>query len=255
MKIIDAVWEQRNLGIDSVEIYLDDEDTPEMVRDAIEQMKDKKDLRTFIVPSTQSFKITGMIEDAGYHFVHSILNVIFDTAENAGKMDYLRECSNKLYAKKVEGSGIDRVCAKIEEGIFTDERFNIDPRIGIDKTNRRYSLWIRDLYEKAQNGNEKSYSVYEAYNVEDDQPIGFLSLYNFGYGQKTPKFHLIGKYLNMPYMGKGHQIQAFKIVMTVESGATEFYTGFSSHNLRSTVIHQKNGWRITSINNFFAKMD
>lgn len=170
MKLIDAFWEKRNLGVDTLEIEIEDSDrniSISKIKDNILQCLDKNKYQYYVLKfDTSNSDLYKISSELGFHFAE----VQFDFAiykNKFSKEDYSKIIRfNQLKVNEYcDAEHFDFIISKINEGIFSTDRIALDPCFGVNIANKRYSNWVKDL-----KGN-KDYSIYIAnYN---EIPIGF----------------------------------------------------------------------------------
>lgn len=145
MKIIDAVWEKRNLGVTTQEITVEQNDSAEDLSRAIANLDSQYNV--IKIPAGM-MECISLAEDDGFRFAEAqikmsgIVKQVLPIAQN----DLLRY---KNYSVKTENSSemFDFVADKIREGIFGTDRIALDPEFSKDIANKRYANWLLDLKE------------------------------------------------------------------------------------------------------------
>ena len=176
MKIIDAFWEKRNLGVNTLEIEIEDSDTGISKNDIKEQIAnciDKTKYQYYVLKfDTGNNDLYAIANELGFIFAE----LQFDFAIYKNK--FINEDHSKITRfdllevnEYTDEEHYNMIISKINEGIFNTDRISLDPRFGKNIANLRYANWVKDLIGK------KDYSLYIATN--DGNQVGFsLNKYN-----------------------------------------------------------------------------
>ena len=78
MKIVNAVWEQRNLGVTTTEIMIEDNDTPDLVEEQLSVID--SGYSVVKVPSEMGH-ILKLVQANGYTFIEDMIHVEHDLHE------------------------------------------------------------------------------------------------------------------------------------------------------------------------------
>lgn len=154
MKVIDAFWEKRNLGVDTVEFEAEKGDTPDIIRQTI--LSNEKQYNVVKVPSGD-FAIKTMLAELGYIYVESMFKL-----SHKMKMPEIpaavKRIADRITYLPMTDEDIEQLFAEIEKGIFKTDRIAIDPYFSPEIANRRYINWIKDEIAR---GNWTLKGVYE----------------------------------------------------------------------------------------------
>lgn len=170
MKIIDAVWEKRNLGVNTLEIEIEDSDiaiSKDDIKSKILDCIDKNKFQYYVLKfDTRNIDLYMLMDEIGFRFAE----VQFDFS--ICKSDFLSEDHseierfNSLEVNEYNDEKYyDFIISKIDEGIFATDRIALDPYFGKQISNMRYANWVRDLAGK------DGYSIYIA--TSDGKEVGF----------------------------------------------------------------------------------
>ncbi len=163
MKIIDAKWEQRNLGVKTYEIEIESADTKEFVKSEI----DKLDGQYLVVKLPAELQdLLQEIQNLGFHFIEDMIHVEHDLREVERNRILKRLYDQTTYRRMTE-EDIEQLFAEVEQGMFENDRISKDPMFGTELSSRRYLNWIRDLLEKE--------ALFYAIRYKDDN-TGFVVL-------------------------------------------------------------------------------
>jgi hypothetical protein len=147
MKIIDATWEQRNLGVETQEITVDVSDSIADFKDAIKSLKASYSVIK-LPPNKVDFVFYA--EDQGFRLVETQFIMDGNIKKILPKAkEILRRAS--FFSVETDNSPemFDSIASKINEGIFHTDRIAVDPYFSKEIANRRYANWLLDLKDDA----------------------------------------------------------------------------------------------------------
>lgn len=237
MKIIDAVWEVRNLGISVTEIEVGANDTyQELVHEII---NDYSDYTVLKVPTSRS-DLLFPIAQHQFIFVEMSIKCAFEG--KTPKLSSLRERYLKnLSIQTMSQEEIAETKNEIKNKMFISDRIAIDPFFSLERSANRYIGWIDDELNKGgfiYSLRFKNINVgFFICRMVDNDFICSL-------GGIFPKFQGIGL---------GYFLNYFEILTGFENGAKRIITTYSSNNLDSQSIHLDLGYKIISQFYVFVK--
>lgn len=166
MKIIDAEWEKRNLGVSCYELKLELSDTVETVATELDDLEERQYMVAKI-PSTKP-ELVRLFQERGYSFIETAIGLEY----NYKKLKYqppkipkpLWNIRDKCTWGPMNEEEIEQLRAEIRKGLFETDRISLDSAFTEEQASRRYELWIGDLIQK---GNIPSKIVI------DEDIIGF----------------------------------------------------------------------------------
>lgn len=250
MKCINAEWELRNLGVRTIEISIEKKDSelpPEEILDAIEKFRREYDAKYLVVKVSTTYPSIGIeLQKSGFLLMENQ----FDLKTTYKEMYKNFERYKKFFAEEVsykvaDGKDMEIICSEIEKGIFTTDRIALDEYFGVKIANHRYSLWVRDEWNR---GATVCYSLFQG------QPSGFF-------------LYKIDEKKNFLHDTIGGCFKDFA-ANNGAAGAILFYAGrdcffkqewknhktaVSSNNLEALNLHLMFGTKIVGINNVLVK--
>ncbi len=246
MKIVDAVWEKRNLDCNVVEIALDNEDSKrnlnylkDEVHDCITSHKASYAVMKF--DSKESFLLQ-LPALCGFSFIETQL--MFQGELNSASI-YANTVLRKKNVFRVDSKSteddFDFIAGEIRKGLFKTDRIALDPFFGEEISNKRYANWLIDL-KKSQN---RLLSLVYMNNI----PIGY-ELAKF-VGDEVSAIHggLLSEYQKMPI----GMMEMASLVVAYEPKFKTHFVSVSSNNLPVVKGWQFFGYKIMSIQNVFVK--
>ena len=170
LKLINAYWENRNLGKTTCEINLDKQDEFESnllkLKIEFERIKNTFEYVVVKIPS-ECTKLISFANDCALNFVETQLALTINTKKFESNFSKDTFRLTDMFSIKLVNTLMqyDYIAQKISEGMFSTDRIAIDSRFGLDIANLRYSNWIKDML------NDHNYILNMVYYK--DEPIGF----------------------------------------------------------------------------------
>ncbi|MEG2522330.1 MAG: hypothetical protein RSA90_00160 [Lachnospiraceae bacterium] len=163
MKIVDAVWEKRNLGVNTVEIEVEQNDTTPEVKRYLEELGTA--YQVLKIPNSR-FDMSQVAGDCQFHFVEGMMklsNMLMDISRTSVQ----QRMYDAVSIQNMNHEDIDYLFNEIKAGMFDSDRISIDPYFGKRQAAERYAGWIEDEIER---NTEFIKYVYK------DETIGFFTL-------------------------------------------------------------------------------
>ena len=233
MKIIDAYWEKRNIGVDCIEITLDKSDTISQLIEVQELLK-TTDYIVVKVPVAR-LDFNEFLINHGFTFVEGSIN--FQLKVKDAILNPLHQRLNaEISYSEMDDTDLIQLYAEIEQGLFKSDRISLDNNFSAMQASSRYIYWIKDELEKTSQAYKISYKgviigffTFKARTIDSYYPF-LAGLYsNFaksGLGFTTLRkpieevIHRNGKSIstfvstNNPFVVRSHIEQGFTIVET-----------------------------------------
>jgi len=140
VRVVDAHWEERNLGLVSTEVSIDQHDDVSTIRSVLIGLR--AGYQVVKVPVAR-YDVMSMLEDWGFSFIEGTISVQHDLSipEPSG---LLRRMVDASTVSQVESSAVERVAEEIQKGLFTTDRVFLDPHFGPSRAGSRYVNWMFD---------------------------------------------------------------------------------------------------------------
>lgn len=228
MKIIDAYWEKRNLGVTCKEIIIEREDSVQDLEIFLDSLKNVEYSVIKIYPG--NVELLKYLQSNGFYFVETLSEISLDI-ENYSIPKNFEKLNESIKYKVLPSSQLNTLRLEIEKGIFNTDRIALDSRFGIDIAARRYFNWIQDEVSK---GN----CVYEI--LKDEKPIGFFALKQIR--NRSYETFLAGMYLDSPNFGFGFSLISKSIEEIRIKNGKYFVTHISSNNLQINRLYAQFGF-------------
>lgn len=239
MQIIDAYWEQRNLGTTCKEVILEPSDSIDALQMFI-QDAGNVGYMVLKVPAG-GVKFLQFLSGHGFIFIESLNEVTLNLSGYKMSPKIERFDKNINY-RRLPFDELDRLGAEIKKGIFNTDRIALDGHFGVDIAANRYFNWIKD---EVAIGN----SVYETSCKAT--PLGFFAL------KQTKKgvfdIFLAGMYLNPANFGFGFSILSKSIEEVKRQGGEFITTHISSNNIRVFRLYLQFGFVLDKISYVMIK--
>jgi hypothetical protein len=162
MKLVEAIWEKRNLGVDCLELHCEAHDAAAAVLDALPLSAAYQVIR---VPAKRTDLLLA-VQERGYRLIEMGIDLERRLADFEMPAIYKRFEKNMAF-RRATGADIERTLEIIETGrMFTTDRIALDPSFSPQQAGHRYVCWIRDLLQQggalhvaAYNGRDVAFGV------------------------------------------------------------------------------------------------
>lgn len=217
MKIIDAIWEKRNIGEACTEIEIEVSDSIEDINKAI-----KDALHNYIVVKVPSGLTDAAftVQEQGCRYVETNIRLTKNLSEEPHLPGIYLRYEDAISYHKANESELKQVLDEIKSGeIFSTDKIACDPYFSKELSGRRYSLWAQDVIDS---GKGKAYIV-----TYSGQSIGFVI--NVDKENYVDAF-LAGLLSKARYSGLGLFIIWSIERIAFKEGQKKIITGVSSNN-------------------------
>lgn len=241
MKIINASWEERNLGVTCYEITIEKEDSLQQVRNELTQLTSVQ----YLVVKVDAPHVDAhfLLTELGFTFVEANINMFLDIRNY--KLSSLEQRFNSQihFCKLATKDELERFETELDKGLFKTDRIYFDSHFTKEQAVNRYKYWIRDEMNR---GSELFEIIYK------EQAIGFFIQKQLD--EKTYYPFLAGLYTgNQDKIGLGFAVLAKPIEDVIQRGGKFISTYVSSNNLSIVKLHAQLGFLPNKIYNVFVK--
>jgi len=224
MKVVDAFWELRNLGLKTIEVLIEPHDE----LDNFDLSKYSADYEVVKVPIELN-KWLFHLQQKGYTFAE-----ILNQSKFQGKIPELRPIEKRMITKlacsQMDAEDKINMQLNISAGMFQTDRIALDPYFSISHSANRYIGWIDDEIKMGA----------VLYNlIFDGVKAGFFILRTKEEGVYAS---LAGIYNEFKNKGLGLFLNYFEITESRNLGGNILFTAFSSNNLGAEKIHNLLGF-------------
>lgn len=150
MKLIEAVWEKRNLGVSCLEIVIEKKDEVGDVLSAISERSEEYMVAK--VPSGRTDILLGL-QTKGFQFIETLFEIKAKVSEEPQLPEMCKRFIKDISYHFADKNEIEEVIDHISEGtVFSTDRIALDPHFSPKIAGIRYGNWIRDVM--AQEGSK-----------------------------------------------------------------------------------------------------
>lgn len=236
MKITDAYWEKRNLGVETTEVEIELQDEINEVRRQLERIKSS--YCVIKVPS-ECMDIVGAVQKEGFMYIEDMILVSHDLHEVVRSKMHQRLYEATAY-RRMNEQDIEQLFDEVQQGMFANDRITNDGAFTKEQAARRYRNWIADLIAQ---GAEPYVVLYK------DDPAGFVILKELDAGIYDSV--LGGGYQKYRKSGMGIIQKEQEIVKRLGGKAVQ--TRVSSNNLNQLKALILNGYVPKKIEHVFIR--
>ena len=238
MKIVNAVWEMRNLGVICTEVTIEPRDSDEGV---LAQLSDLPSGYQVIKVPVARVDMMNSLQRANFAYVESSISVEHRLSINQPEGLFARMVSASEYVK-LGIEEIDRVASEIRSDMFKTDRVYLDPEFTREQAANRYINWMMDEVSRGASINELRVK-----NVG----IGFFlfrhDLKGIGYSA------LAGLYPSSNAPGFGN-VLLYQILLEAKiRELNRLDSHVSSNNLAVVKNHIEQGFRITDMHYVYVR--
>lgn len=239
MKITDAIWEERNLGVSCYEIQMNLDDRKEDIVSAYSQLEEKQYM-VARVPSSR-YDLTQFIQNQGYQFIEAAITLTHNLKNIIIPKRLLRICENCSWQIMNEIE-LEQLSEEINKNIFKTDRIYIDPQFSKKLAAQRYDFWVKDLIQ----AGHLPYKV-----IYQGDIIGFFL--NKQIDDRVYDGLLAATYDAYEGTGMGYCIQYAGLMSAVERGAKKYIGHISGNNPAVSRVLLSIGFSIKEIDYIFIK--
>ena len=239
MKIVDAVWEKRNLGVDVTEIVCEASDSKEELITVLSKVNTPYSVCK--IPSG-SAELLLCAQEQGYQVIEMSIAMEGKTKELSLPRIYQRFAS-EISVRDADEEQTEQVLREIEFGsIFKTDRIALDPHFGEEAAGRRYANWTRDLIEQGAHVCIGYYKdVPAAFGVNQDK-------------EGAVSHDVLGGVLgNSVGVGLGFLSAYSNLVSAIRYGNVKVVAYVSSNNPAIIHLRQHFGFQITEMQYVLVK--
>lgn len=238
MRIVDAHWELRNLGVTTQEVEIESSDKPEEIRKAILSLT--SDYQVVKAPST-NFEFYSLLSECGFSFVEAMIKVSY-SLKTLSCPPLIKRFSNEITYNEMDDSEIGLMQEQIKAGIFKTDRVALDLRFSSAQAANRYIMWMNDELTR---GSKLFTYKYKG------QPVGFSCI-----KETSPDVYypvLGGVYNSGKALPFGSVILYKQLEIARDLRGKDLYTYISSNNPAVVRIYSTLGYVFEDCNYVFIK--
>ena len=236
VKVLDAVWEERNLGVKTVEIVLELNDSIDELSSKLNNLNAK--YIVVKIPSQMS-DFTSFVQSYGFRYIEDMVHVEHDLSDIA-RTSIMQRLYDSVSYELMDDDEFKRLYDEIMSGMFESNRISNDNLFEGVNANIRYLNWVKDL----KDDNALFYVM--KYKGESS---GFIVLKDEGEG--TYYSVLGGAYIKFRKTGLGSVQKEQEIVKKI--GGKRVITAVSTNNCNQLKALVYNGYKPFLIEHIFVK--
>lgn len=236
MRIVNAIWEERNLGVTTTEITIERDDCPESM-DAQLSLVDSE-YSVIKIPSNMD-RVLKVVQNHGYKFIEDMIHVEHDLNE-VEMSPVLKRLYEKTSYREMTDQDFDQLQAEIEKGMFDNDRISNDEFFAKGLSSKRYMNWTKDL---------RSHGALFFVITYGNESSGFVALEKKD--EKTYYSVLGGGYEKFRKSGLG--IIQKEPEITRKLGGKRLVTSVSSNNVGQLKALIMNGYKPYAIDHVLVK--
>ncbi|MEN9281857.1 MAG: hypothetical protein RL594_792 [Bacteroidota bacterium] len=228
MKLIEATWELRNLGVTCQELIVDDSHALDLVA---EQIRNLTASYQVLKLSCSRFDLMNHVQEAGFRFVELLYHAKHDLNLPEVTGIQLRMSRVVDYVQANETLA-EEIIEQVESSqMFETDRISIDPRFGVQKAAHRYACWLRDEIDRG--------SLLYAVTLKDGVTGFFLLRME---GDLDCRGLLAGIFPAYQGRGLGFFMSYLQLFAARQLGAGRYLSTYSSNNVAIGRLHNELGF-------------
>lgn len=236
MKIVDAVWEKRNLGVTSFEMEIEEDDTYNEVEETLRNTK--AEYLVLKVPTIRT-DITWLVSKYDYVYVEDMV-FMEHNLQPIERTPLQQRLYDAVKIYPMQESDFEILYDEINQGSFAFDRISNDPYFTKEQSIRRFLNWLND---------EKERGAEFLKGMKKDEMIGFFTIRDLGDGVYTSA--LGGTFMKWRKGGLGTNVQTPEEVK--KRGGKKLVLGVSSNNMIQIRALIQNGFFPVRVNHVFVK--
>ncbi len=238
MRVIDATWEKRNLGVTCVEAIVEPADTLAGIRLQLVEAAAQ-----YVVVKLPAGRPDAMfcLSEMGYAFIEASIHVTWKVTplELSGIQ---RRMADSTGHALMDDSDKQVLWSELRKGIHDTDRVSLDPHFAKERAAERYVGWIQDELERGTD-------VYKL--THKDQAIGYFTMKHLGDGVYYP--FLGGMYESHQSSGLGFLVAYKPMCEVAARGGRAISTHISTNNDRAIRIHVSLGFSFGQVTYVYVK--
>ena len=238
MKVINAHWEKRNLGVLCNEILIEENDEINQIK---KQLKELETEYTVIKVPTSKVEFLFYLQTEGYFFIE-LLTHCFNKAELPVLTKVQQRLIDSIRCELMDKQDVEYLFSQIKNNLFIEDRISVDKRFTKDQSNNRYLGWLNDELDRGV-------MFYKL--IFKNNSIGFFTLQDKG---NNIYFASLGGIFNdFQKFGFGFCMNFFEIIEAKKMNAKKIMTSYSSNNRAVSAIHLSMGYQLEEQYYVFVK--
>lgn len=227
MKILDAIWEKRNLGLTCIEVTIEEQDTVDVIKNQLAKLNAQY---TVIKVPVGRPDMMFCLSEMGYTFIEGVINITKNIRGVTLSGIQKRLADSVDYALMDEGD-MRTLGDEIRKNMFETDRIYLDPFFTQQQAADRYIGWIGDEVARGTDVYKLTYK---------SEAIGFFTMKDLGNGVYYP--FLAGMYESHRQSGLGFNIAYKPMCEIATRGGKSISTYISTNNNNAVRLHVSLGF-------------
>jgi hypothetical protein len=238
VKIIDAIWEKRNLGVSCVEATIEPTDTLEDIRQRLAAISAQ-----YVVVKLPAGRGDAMfcLAELGYVFIEGNIRVTWKVGSLA-LPGIQQRMADSVGHVRMDDADKQFLWTELRKGIHDTDRVSLDPHFAKERAAERYVGWIQDEIARGTD-------VYKL--TLKDQSIGYFTMKHLGEGVYYP--FLAGMYESHRSSGLGFLIPHKPKCEVVAREGRSIATYISTNNEAAIRMHVSAGFTFGQVTYVYVK--
>jgi RimJ/RimL family protein N-acetyltransferase len=237
LKIVNADWEERNFGVTTEELIVEETDSAEEIEKGLSSLSAQ--YQVVKLPVSQ-IAYSELIGRQGFSFIETI--VLIDVSKHTWGKALPRAWRKFPNYKIMTESERETMIGHISSGMFSTDRFSIDPFFPKDKVAGRY---VNVIYDEIGRGAVPLGLMHK------DDIVGFTVIRKTGdHAYVCPISGIYPQYMERGFAGL---IGGCGLAYIEDNGGGTLYTGISTNNIDSLRSHIKAGYTPNAITYIYIK--
>jgi hypothetical protein len=238
MKIINAIWELRNLGVTCTEVLVEPGDQDDAVLTHLNELP--LGYQVVKVPVAR-VGLMNTLQRAKFTYIESSIRVEHGLEIKQPEGLFNRMVSMCDYVM-LGNEEIERVSREIQSDMFTTDRVSLDPKFTREQASNRYVNWMFDVVSRGG-------SVYEL--RKEDNGIGFFLFQQDS--ERVGNSPLAGLYPSSNTLGFGNVLLHLLLVEAKKRKLRRMVQQVSTNNPAVVKNHMEQGFKIRGIHYVFVR--
>ncbi|SEQ17613.1 hypothetical protein SAMN02910369_01327 [Lachnospiraceae bacterium NE2001] len=236
MKKINTYWEERNLGVSSEELIIDDMDELSLID---KEISESKAIYAVAKVSGLRNEIVSLLQEKGFVYIEDQIELEHDLHE-INRSSVMQRMYDSLICRRMDDNDLNELYEEIGRGMFYTDRISMDKHFSKEIAAKRYINWIKDLV------SEGAIPVVEKYKGES---AGFFIIKSVD--DKLYNSILGGGYEKYNKTGLGTVLKEMEYVRGL--GGKRIRTSVSSNNIRQFRNLIINGYLPVGVKHVFTR--
>ena len=244
MDVVEATWEKRNLGVDTMEVSLSDEDLRLGERELMGKIRGIEETYHpgyMVVRIPEGRPTIGLaMAQQGFWKIETQIGLVSERKDMEEAWKRCRRFQRDIHIERAATEAdCEEIIRQVQQGMFVTDRIALDPAFGIPVANLRYANWIRDEFERGT-------TIY--FVSVGERRIGF----NMEVVKDNRKHGLLGGVF-LESQKLGVFLDVAETERNLALGIAEVHFSVSSNNLAVLRLHEQFGFRVDDIVGIYVK--